>query len=69
MGYAASGDAYTKRLDDITAGIHNKIKIIDDTLLYEESIEDCFFATCRYIELCARNGGGVQSGQVQVWED
>ena len=56
MGYAASGDAYTKRLDDITAGVHNKIKIIDDTLLYEESIEDCFFATCRYIELCAKNG-------------
>ena len=43
-------------MDDITAGVHNKIKIIDDTLLYEESIEDCFFATCRYIELCARNG-------------
>ena len=56
MGYAASGDAYTKRLDDITAEVHNKIKIIDDTLLYEESIEDCFYATCRYIELCGRNG-------------
>ena len=56
MGFAASGDAYTKRMDDITANVPNKIKIVDDTMLYEESMEECFFATCRYIDLCARNG-------------
>ena len=29
------GDAYTKRMDDITKGVPNKIKIVDDTMLYE----------------------------------
>ena len=43
MGFAASGDAYTKRMDNITAGVANKIKIVDDTMLYEGSVEECFF--------------------------
>ena len=56
QGFKASGDAYTRRMDDITAKVTNKIKIIDDTMLYEKSMEECFFATCKYIDLCARNG-------------
>ena len=40
MGFAASGDAYSKRMDDITAGVPNKIKIVDDTMLYEGSMEE-----------------------------
>ena len=52
QGFHAGRDAYTKRMDNITAVIHNKIKIIDDTRLYERSMEECFFATCKYIDLC-----------------
>ena len=40
MGFAASGDTYTKRMDDITAVVHDKIKIVDDTMLYEGSMEE-----------------------------
>ena len=29
---------------------------MDDTLLFEAGIGDCFLATCRYVDLCARNG-------------
>ena len=51
-----SGDTYIKRMDDITAVVHNKIKIVNDTMLYEGSMEEYFFATCRYVDLCARKG-------------
>ena len=34
----------------------NKVWIVDDTLLFEAGIGDCFLATCRYVDLCARNG-------------
>ena len=56
QGFLASGDAYNKRMDDITAGVQNKIEIIDDTMLWEGSREECFFATCKYVDLYVRNG-------------
>ena len=33
-----------------------KVKIIDDTLLYDNTIEDAFFSTWDYLTLCANNG-------------
>ena len=45
MGFGASNDTFTKRTDDITAEVPNKIGIIDDAMLYKGSIEECFFAT------------------------
>ena len=57
MGFTASGNAYTMRMDDITAGVPNKIKIVDDIMLYEETVEECFYASCRYIDLSKEQGG------------
>ena len=34
QGYVASGDAYTRRFDEIASDFPNKIKVIDDVLLY-----------------------------------
>ena len=38
-------------MEDIPAGVQNNIKIIDDTMLYEGGMEECFFATCEYVDL------------------
>ena len=56
QGYLASGDAYTRRFDEIIKDIKRKVKIIDDTLLYDNTIEEAFFATWDYLTLCANNG-------------
>ena len=60
QGYIASGDAYTRRSDDITAKetglMAHSCKVIDDTLLYSESIEENFYKTWAYLKLCADNG-------------
>ena len=34
----------------------NKIKVIDDTLLWEDTLEQSFFQACQWLELCGKNG-------------
>ena len=43
-------------MNDITYKVPNKIRNIDDTMLYEPSLTECFAATYRYVDLRARNG-------------
>ena len=56
QGFLASGDPYTRRYDDVIEYIPRKIKIIDDTLLYDKNIEDALFHTWDYLHLCATAG-------------
>ena len=56
QGYIASGDAYTRRYDDITADVKNMVKCIDDTLLWAENTKDSFAQTIQYLQLCGQNG-------------
>ena len=56
QGYIASGDAYTRRYDAIIADVKNKVKCIDDTLLWADSIEESYFQIVDYLKLCGRNG-------------
>ena len=43
QGYVSSGDAYTRRFDEIVMDVPRKTKCIDDTLLWSDNIEQCFF--------------------------
>ena len=56
QGYLASGDAYTRRYDEIVKNVPRKIKIIDDTLLFDKNIEDTFYHTLYYLLMCEKNG-------------
>ena len=56
QGFHASNDGYTKRFDDITAGFPRVVRIIDDSLLWDDDIATSFWHTVRYINLCSDNG-------------
>ena len=56
QGYLASGDAYTHRYDNIVKGFKGIAKCVDDVCLWGESNEENFFRTCKYLDLCSRNG-------------
>ena len=56
MGLHTSGDAYTRRFDDITSDFERKVRCVDDTLLWDQSIDAAFWHTFDYIKLCADNG-------------
>lgn len=56
MGHCSATDAYTKRFDDAMADFPRKHKCVDDTLLYDSSIEGAFWHTYDFLELCAKKG-------------
>ena len=56
QGSHVAGDGYTKAYDDFTVDFPRKTKCIDDTLLWDDSIEQCFWHTVDYITLCSKNG-------------
>lgn len=56
QGFQASGDAYTRRFDNITVDMPRKTRCIDDTILWDNSIESSFWHTMEYINNCSKNG-------------
>ena len=56
QGYIASGDGYTSRYDAIISEVKDKIKCVDDTLLWAADTRESFIKTAKYLELCGRNG-------------
>ena len=68
QGYLASGDAYTRRYDEIIKNVPRKIKIVDDTLLFDKNIEDAFYHTLDYLLLCEKNGI-VLNWEIQFCQD
>ena len=56
QGFRASGDGYTARFDEITKDVTNCKRCVDDSLLFENTIEENFFKTCEYIHLLGSHG-------------
>ena len=56
QGYLASGDVYARWYDKLINEVPCKIKIVDDCLLYNHTIEQAFCHVWDYLQLCANNG-------------
>ena len=54
-GYLASGDAYARWFDKLIKEVCQEIKIVDDTLLYDYSIEEAFCHVLDFLQLCAES--------------
>ncbi|KAK3799222.1 hypothetical protein RRG08_054349 [Elysia crispata] len=46
----------TRQFDEIISDIDNKTKVIDDTIVWSQSIEDSSFQTVKFLDICGRNG-------------
>ena len=68
QGYLASGDAYTSRYDQIIADVPRKVKIVDDTLLWDFSVEEAFYHTFDYLSLCYQNGVVINESKFKFCE-
>ena len=69
QGFIAAGDMFTSRYDDIIQDVEQKVKIVDDTLLYANNIEDSFWNTWDYLTICANNGIVVNESKFQFCQD
>ena len=56
MGHCSATDAYTRRFDDAVEGFPRKHKCVDDTILYDDSIEGAFWHAFDFLALCAEKG-------------
>ena len=43
LGFLGAGNIYTRQYDQIIKDIDRKVRCVDDTLLYDPSIEEAFF--------------------------
>ena len=68
-GYLAATDAYTRRYDDIIKGVPNKVKCVDDALLYDHGTEAAFNHTWDYLKLCCDKGIVFNKNKFQFCED
>ena len=69
QGFLASGDVYTRWYDEIIQDFPRKVKIVDDTLLYDDDIESAFFHTFDYLTLCTQNGIVFNESKFQFCRD
>ena len=69
QGFLASGDAYTRRFDEIISHLPKKTKCIDDTMMWEDDIEKSFFQTCEFLTLCGNNGIILNPSKFQFAQD
>ena len=56
MGFHVSGDAYTRRFDDITVDQPQVVRVVDDSLLWDKTIRAAFWHTFDYLKQCSDNG-------------
>ena len=43
-------------MDRLTVNVQRQCRCIDDTLLYDDSIQAAFFIACNFVDLCCKNG-------------
>ena len=60
---------YTQRFDAIIADFENKVKCVDDTCKWADSIQDAFLQACRWFDMCARNGIMLNPEKFQFVQD
>ena len=56
QGASASGDAYTRRYDEIIADVERKTKCVDDTAQWDEDLEEHWWRMIKFLDLVGRNG-------------
>ena len=69
QGFVANGDAYNQRFDAIISDFKNKVKCVDDTCMWEDSIEAAFFQACAWFDLYALNGITLNLKKFQFAQD
>ena len=56
QGYVSSGDAFNRRFDAILTDFPKKERLMDDTLHYDEDLEEHWWRTEQFLTTCASSG-------------
>ena len=64
-GFVASGDGFKACFDEIKKDVKNSKGCVDDTILYENSVEENFRKTCSFLTLVGSHGIILNSSKFQ----
>ena len=56
QGFISAGDGYTQRMDLIVQGTQDYDHCVDDSILWDDTIESSFYRVCSFLEKCANAG-------------
>ena len=68
QGYLASGDGYNQRYDNVISSVPRKTKCVDDTLLWDDSLETHWWRVIDYLTLIGKNGIIINPKKFQFCE-
>ena len=69
QGFLSAGDAYTARMDAMLHDFERMGRCVDDTLLYDDSIEASFARACQFLNRCGQNGVILNPSKFQFAEE
>ena len=69
QGFISAGDGYTDRLDRLLEELERQRRCTDDTLLYDDTIEQQFHRACRFLDICGQNGVLLNPKKFQFAQD
>ena len=56
QGFLASGDAYSRRFDEIISDVERKTKCVDDTLMWDDNLTEHWWRVIDFLILLGNNG-------------
>ena len=65
QGFLSSGDGYNKRFDAILADFVRKERCVDDTIHYDEDIEEHWWRTINLLEIMGNSGAVMNPDKLQ----
>ncbi len=69
MGLASAGDEYNRRMDAALADLPNLEKVVDDIILYDETLEEHVTHIRNFLERCRSSGITLNPKKAKVAQD
>ena len=69
QGFLASGDGFTHRESIIARDIKNKVTLVDDSLLWDDTVKENFTSVCKFLEVYGKAGLVINGEKFQFCQD
>ena len=69
QGFLASGDGFTHRESIIARDIKNKVTLVDDSLLWDDTVKENFTSVCKFLEVYGNAGLVINGEKFQFAQD
>ena len=69
QGFISAGDGYTQRMDILVGDTPDYDHCVDDSIMWDDSIEENFYRVCDFLAKCSRSGCIFNPSKFQFAQD